>query len=281
MKFFHIPFLILIFVTVCSFFIYRSGFKIKKEQFSKQDNFIYCIMVTGKTKCRNFFAKKSVDNFIEQTYPYKKLIILNHGDETVLEPSQQDHADLFEFKIDKSNMTLGDIRNVGLELVAPESYWTTWDDDDYRDKEYLEILYKHTNNGKRDLVAFTDRYEYNYNTDFFWQTTWLRGYPTCLVKLDKRFKFLSKDSMEDVHLFDHYKTYNKDIYVYENNDPKLYLRLVHTENTSLWIDKNKDEHRLKKGASLYENTVDYETSKYYTTFLSLYYKEGLTCMRNS
>lgn len=275
MKFFYLGILILINLILLTYILFISNEKHSDESFDQKH--IYCIMVTGKSHCRYNLAKKSVQNFKEQTYPLKKLIILNHGDQKIISEKQEN---IFEFVIDKSNMTLGDIRNIGLNLVEPESYWTTWDDDDYRDPEYLSYLYKNSENGKYDIVAFSNRYEYNFNNGFFWKTMWLRGFPACLVKLDKRFQFLSKDTMEDVKLFETYAKLQKKIKVIKDNDPKIYMRIVHTDNTSTWINYKKNENNMIKSDTLNEFAVDEKTKNHYISFLSSYYKEGLLCMKN-
>ena len=38
---------------------------------------IYCILITGKNKCRTYMAYCSIANFLEQSYSRKKLIIIN------------------------------------------------------------------------------------------------------------------------------------------------------------------------------------------------------------
>ena len=199
---------------------------------------VYCIMITGKDRSRICFAKKSVNNFLNQDYKYKKLVIINHSQLPVThDPSSNN---VFEFHVPREGNTLGDLRNIALQLVPIDAIWTLWDDDDYRSPNYLSFLYQNMVSSRSDVVLFTRRYECNYNTKFVWEMEIPSGFVIVFAKQDLRVKYLQKDSMEDVKLIDDFKKLGKKINVI-TNDPSIYIRLVHTNNTSLYVNKHKTE----------------------------------------
>lgn len=202
---------------------------------------VTCLMVTGKDSERITLARASVKNFIDQTYPFKKLIIVNHHPtrKVLADDYRQWPKDVFEFKVDKKadRLTLGDIRNISLELVAHDACWTTWDDDDWRAPNYLSTLINYMGQTGAIAVVFQNRLEYNKNTGFIWGVSKTMGFPTVMGKFDRRIQYLSKDTLEDVHIIENYKSLGKVSAL--NNDPKLYIRLVHENNTSTYVDPEK------------------------------------------
>jgi hypothetical protein len=198
-------------------------------------------MITGKDDARICYARKAVDHFLEQDYKYKKLIIINHHPEKSVNTAPSTPA-VFEFRVPKQGNTLGDLRNIALQLVPIDGIWTVWDDDDYRETQYLSTLYDKLISSGSDVVVFTNRYECNYKNKFVWEMQLRTGFVLVFAKQDLRFRYMSKDSMEDTHILDHFRQLGKKIHVYENTDnPMLYIRLVHSNNTSLYVDKEKKE----------------------------------------
>lgn len=258
------------------------------------DQDIYCILITGKSKCRTYMAYCSIANFLEQSYARKKLIIINHGkiplikrDTTLQHEIDLDIKDfpvvnnIYEFMIDKHNgITLGDLRNIALELVPPDALWTTWDDDDYRHKNYLKILKNVMDDNNADTVVFTRRYEFNNVSSFVWEMNLKSGFVFVLSRKDKRIKYKSKDTMEDTDIINLCRKYGK-IHIFDNK-PSLYIRMVHGNNTSLYV--NNDKSRIippqRKGLNYIEKDVSEYVQNDISIFMSRYYKKGLICMRN-
>jgi len=200
------------------------------------DGPIYCIMVTGKDSDRIRLARKAIKNFLEQTYQNKVLVIVNHHEsESVI--NQESLQNVFEFHVSKEGHTLGDLRNIALQLVAHNACWTTWDDDDYRHPQYLEVLstYKTDNN----VVAISNRLEYNSNNKTSWVGFKRNGFVFFLASFDNRVQYLSKDTMEDVNILIDFENLGYTIKVIDN-DPKLYVRIVHANNTSLYVKPTRD-----------------------------------------
>lgn len=227
-----------------------------------EPKWVYCIMITGKDDARMCFARKSVQHFLQQDYPYKKLLIINHHPhEKVLKDNDNDI--MFELKVPKENNSLGDLRNIALQLVPIDSIWTVWDDDDYRIPSYLSILYNQMYASGADVVLFTRRYECNYNTSFVWEMELKTGFVFVFAKQDLRLRYMSKDSMEDTNIISDFKKLKKKIHIFEN-DPNFYIRLVHSNNTSLYINKEKTEViKMTNYQSAYiEKEVGIDDSKY-------------------
>ena len=155
-----------------------------------------------------------------------------------------------EFKVSKTQNTLGDLRNIALQLVPIDSIWTVWDDDDYRSPDYLSILYNQMKQTNADVVLFTNRYEYNKNTQFVWEMQLTTGFVTVFAKQDMRIRYLQTDSMEDINLIEDFRKLKKKIHIYQN-DPMMYIRLVHTNNTSKYVNKEKKNVRNFNSQSTY------------------------------
>lgn len=197
---------------------------------------IYCIMITGKDAKRISFAKKSVQNFLDQTYSEKVLVIINHHDQLNVLPDNQ-YSNLFEFKIRKQGLSLGQLRNIALQMVAINACWTTWDDDDYRHPTYLTYLASFKTDG--NTVAISNRFEYNKNNGVSWVSKKTDGFVLFLASFDNRIKYTDKDTMEDMDILNDFREFRYVVKVM-NNNPKLYVRLVHTNNTSLYVKPSRN-----------------------------------------
>lgn len=212
---------------------YRESFKMNIDEPK-----ITCIMITGKDQARTALARSSVQNFLQQTYTSKQLLILNHGTEPVLQPAKNGNDGVFEFMIQKNTLTLGDLRNIALQMVSLRGLWTTWDDDDWRSPHYLEALQTERIATNTDVLCLSKRIDYNSNTGFLWMAHRKPGFVLFLAPVDSHIQYLSRDSMEDVSIIDEYKKRGYKVGVFDN-DPLLYIRLVHTNNTSQWVNPHK------------------------------------------
>jgi hypothetical protein len=232
---------------------------------------IYCIMITGKSKCRNDFAQRAVSNFTEQSYPNKYLIIINHGHHSVL---NENIKNINEITINKGTLTLGALRNRALTHVPSNALWTVWDDDDYRVPDYLTFLYTHLKTF--DAVCFTRRIEYNYNSGLVWGAELKSGFVTLLARKDPLTQYLDVDTMEDTELI---SSFTKTVVVQDNN-PEIYIRVVHKDNTSLYAHREKYEiYKTLPNANYVEFNVDNATAQNVKHFMRKYYKEPFECMK--
>lgn len=277
---------ILILTTIAIYYIYyKSNQKSKKqttETFKHNYTPIHCIMITGKNKCRLELARKSVQNFKEQSYPNKYMLILNHGDTPVLTTPDLNIKEVV-FKKEKG-MSLGYLRNVALSYIPEGHIWTTWDDDDYRNPKYLDILHKEMLLHNATTILFTHRLECNINTHFVWSGYMRTGYVTLLSikkKQDDHLYSADKDTMEDLDLKKKLVNNGHTFHVMQFNNPKMYIRMVHNNNTSLYVNKHKTDIRDTAGDTYIEFNVNKELQKDVLAFFLEYYKKGIQCMKLS
>lgn len=215
---------------------------------------IYCIMITGKDDKRITYAKKSIENFVQQDYKNKHMIIINHHPQkTSVVSGGIDNV--YEFHVDKhDDMTLGGLRNVALQFVPIDGYWITWDDDDYRCPSFLSMLAKLKT--PSNLVAITNRLEYNMNNGASWTGTHAKGFVVFLASVDHRVYYSNKDSMEDVDIISDYRGHGYAI-VLHNNPARSFVRVIHNNNTSLHV--RADRSWLMKGdgySEVYTNAAE-------------------------
>lgn len=223
---------------------------------------INCLMITGKDDDRYKFVNISILNFKKQTYQNKKLLILNHGNKKL----NINDKNIIEININNSFITLGDMRNYALTLVPYNSLWITWDDDDWRSDNYLEILYNELYNGNYDAVFIKNRIDYNLNNLFSYECSFKNGMPIFLSKKIENINYLSLNSLEDVNLQDNLKNKKIKIKIIDN-DPKLYIRTLHTNNTSLYVDNNKKDIVNYADQSNYKEYNINKTNKEYSDLI--------------
>ncbi len=221
---------------------------------------IYCVMMTGKNEDRYKFVDIAVKNFNQQTYTNKFLVIINHGHRS-LNLSQDN---IFEVMFDKRYLTLGDMRNYSIDLIPFDALWTIWDDDDWRHSKYLEILYKTLQKTKSDVVFIKNRLDFNMNNNFVYRCKFDKGMPFFLAKKTEVVRYLPKDSLEDIRLFNDFELNEKKIHLLDN-DPRLYIRTLHITNTSLYVDNSKNSIIRYGPESKYHEYDAVEKEKQYAT----------------
>lgn len=231
---------------------------------------IYCILTTGKDKDRYKFVDIAIENFNQQTYHSKVLLIINHGEISLKEKETEN---IVEFHFSKEKMNLGDMRNYSLDLIPKNALWTIWDDDDWRHPRYLELLEKNLRLTNSDVILFKNRLEYNLNNGFIYRSKFDKGMPFILAKQTQIVKYLSRDSLEDIRLLNDFELYNKKIKIIEN-DPRWYIRTIHGKNTSLYVNNQKDSVVLYSAESLYhEFDATEKEIKYAQKIIQTYFKD--------
>ena len=258
---------IVLFVTL----IYSSVFNLKKPQpcdlESNNGKYydVYCLMVTGYTPQRVSYAKKSVTNFLKQNYEHKHMIILNQSSENILESIHSNRIVEIKVAVDK----LGILRNKSVDMVPINAVWTTWDDDDYRHPEYLTTFMQEFRNQNVDFVMFQNRLEYNIRSDYKFKIK-LKSGTMIFFSKDKSLKYDPVESMEDQALKK--SAIGKLRCKIINNDPKLYIRLIHDNNTSLYVNENKDSLRdTSKHVDYFESQPTPDEIEYMNKIISFYY----------
>ena len=234
-------------------------------------------MITGKDACREQFARVAIQNFENQTYPrqQRRLLIINHGSYSLIAPNahRNPNANIYEFHVNKSKDTsLGKLRNIALELVPFNSYWITWDDDDYQSPNFLETFNNARIKHNVDCVFVQNRIEHNINTHYTWQMTLKSGFVFALLPKDARFQYEDVNSMEDLKLPTFYKSNYSHTIV--DNDPKIYVRFVHKANTSLYVNPKKDNVQSTPILSNYiESSASTDNIEYTDKIISSFYKQ--------
>lgn len=235
-------------------------------QFS-DSNTVYCLMVTGHNEQRYAYAKISIKNFHFQTYTNKKLIIINQNPKPLI---TREHKNILEVFIDKTDKSLGALRNISLSFVPPNAYWTPWDDDDWRHPNYISIMMKKMLNKNVQFLMYQNRLEMNHKNNFCFKTKIISGTMQFFAKNNPYLKYEDINVLEDVKL-KKFALNNLKTYVYDN-DPSLYIRTIHDENTSNYVNNEKTEIRdTKHHKEYFENEVEKEEREYAEKILSTYY----------
>lgn len=236
---------------------------------------IYCIMVTSDARTR--FVPIGIRNFLMQSIKKKYLVIINNSekDESKLAKNISGN-NIFEFHIPKkkNQLSLGDLRNIALEFVPQGALWTTWDDDDWRAPNYLEKLRGVMDTKKVDIVFLKNRLEYNMNNGFSYRSEFKQAkMPFFLATKVNEFRYLLRDSLEDVNVAADYRGIGKKIYLW-NNDPAMYLRNIHGTNSSVYVDNEKQNILNYASSSHYhEFDVTKEQQRYIQYIISEYFQD--------
>lgn len=205
---------------------------------------IYCLMISGKNDLRRRFAKVAIENFYTQDYSNKFMVIINEGNVSLFDENIQKYNKIknrvIEVMINKKQLklTLGDLRNISLQFVPINAIWTTWDDDDWRRRDYLSIMGKELIKSNMKYLMYKHRIDHNFNTNMSYKITLENGTFIFFAWKDPFLKYDSLEKKEDVVVKNYILTNNNKLMLYDN-DPRLYIRFVHKDNTSVFVDKSK------------------------------------------
>lgn len=212
---------------------------------------VYCLLITGKDTKRIAYSRLiGVKNFYVQTYPHKTLIIVNHGTEPVL---LQPHENVYEMRVEKGDMTLGDLRNLSLDLVPMNGVFCIFDDDDWRSPDYLSIMIDALISSKSVAVFLKNRLEYNLQKHYCFVSHFEQGNTHILGYKIERLRYTSKDTLEDTNLQYDLKSFGKKFLALDN-DPKMYLRIIHDNNTSPHARMNPESITVYSKDSYYKES---------------------------
>jgi hypothetical protein len=115
-----------------------------------------------------------------------------------------------------------------------------------------------------------NRIEYNLNNSFAYKSTLKTGFMTFFSKYDKNLRYDDVSTSEDVRVKE-YATKNMR-YVTYDNDAKLYIRLVHNDNTSVYVDgKKKDVRDTSKNKVYFETELYKKERDFVDNIISKYY----------
>jgi hypothetical protein len=226
-------------------------------------------MVTGFNDDRIRFAKASLENFFQQSYVNKKIIIINQSNEHVFSKEKK-HQNVIEMMVRKTD--LGILRNLALELVPPNAIWTTWDDDDWRSSTYLEILEKElSRDPTKKVLMYTNRLEHNVLTNFTWRVKIPSGSYIFFMYNNPSIKYENIANKEDAIIK---KTVSQNMHetvIFDNPEYAMYVRFVHGNNTSVYVDSTKNNLMKYKNNSLIETDSTREEKKYVNVVKKMFY----------
>lgn len=203
-----------------------------------EEEYIYCIMVTGKNDDRLKYARKACINFVNQTFNKKVLLVFNHNNKILNLHDEFKSENIIEYQFDNKIYNLGEIKNIALDMIPESSLWTIWDDDDYRSLDFLTTLYNTLKIENAFACTITRRVDYNIITKFGYEATKQDGFVTILSRNKKNIRYLEKTTMEDLSLIKDIQKNGRLVLI--KNHPLLYIRLIHSSNTSLYVKSNKN-----------------------------------------
>jgi hypothetical protein len=182
---------------------------------------VTAVMITGKSQARNPLAREAVRCFVEQTYPPRELLILNDGEEAI----GVEAGNIREIRIEKvATRTLGDLRNLALELAYGD--WVIqWDDDDWYGPERIEAQMRVRRPGAAVLLGDIIHYSLHRHSGF--RADWASGFPgSILHERNGTVRYPSLSRGEDIV----FQRQFRKITVVRSERP-LYIYRHHAQNT--------------------------------------------------
>jgi glycosyltransferase involved in cell wall biosynthesis len=218
-----------------------------------QKGLVSCICVTGNNLS---FLKRAVDCFLHQTYKKKELIIVyedNNPDARDFLSDLQHSRMITAYEVSTSpKLTLGDLRNFGIEKSGGE-FFCQWDDDDWYHNKRIEYQVKTQKQSYKDSVLLSNWIMYDaINEEAYLSETRLwEG--TILCRKTVFFnvgKYPGLSIEEDTGFV---KKLFRDNLMYPLIMPTLYIYTVHGKNTwpkSHFEEIFKKSQKLSAAASL-------------------------------
>ncbi len=137
---------------------------------------ISCLLVTAKNRFQ--FLRKSIQCYLDQTYPNKELVIVNEGP-----TSYQKEIEDYVLKINRLDIrliwlngdySLGSLRNISMG-VADGEYFCQWDDDDFCLPNRLMCQYIYLTKFPDAKTCFlADQLQYFFNSQELYWNDWKR-----------------------------------------------------------------------------------------------------------
>lgn len=246
----HLFVILIIFIVASICLLIKCWFTIEQ---GLNKHKVYGVMVTGKTPDRiEQYAKHSILQFFENDGNNDLelcMIVVNHSNVPV-KPLLPGHVAyrVFEYMLHPKALSLGEMRNLALTFVPYGEIWVTWDDDDWRHPDFLSGMLISLYKTDSDAIAFCNRYEYNKNNDFSFRMQLKSGFPLMMCRSNPLIRYSDKPTMEDLNFPQKLQRLGLDVAVLTQNPPQWYIRLIHEDNTSLYVDKDKRTARQLTGS---------------------------------
>ncbi len=202
---------------------------------------ISCVMVTAD---RHSLCRRAVKSYSAQTWPNKELVVLDNG----ARPMDELLADVPYGEIRYSRIeqntetTIGELRNISLEMVRGDIVIPQWDDDDWSAPERLERQFAALSVNEADAVTLYATLMHVNETEYFDHPFYglLDGGvpPTIMHIRDDEVRFPELRRTSDTTYKNVWRSRNYHIMPME--DAHLHLRYFHGEN--LW----EQDHFLRR-----------------------------------
>lgn len=204
-----------------------SELRINIMEANLKRSLVSALMLTGKCPEREPMARVAVRCFLNQTWPNKQLVIINHGPYTLATGDPR----IKEIKVVKNeDVTLGDMRNRSIDESDGE-WLIQWDDDDWHHPARMEIQMEHA---RMDcLVTFLWQIRLNLlNETAFYDKMDGGQHMSILFNRKITYRYLPLEIREDTE----FKRNFKQVEAIDNSvlnphcDPLMYIRTFHGRN---------------------------------------------------
>lgn len=218
---------------------------------SKKSETIYAVMITGKDSYHKHLAERSIQSFLEQTYPNKHLFIINDGEYSL---GYLKSNLITEVKLNKK-CVLGRLRNIGINEIPQNGIYLQWDDDDWHHPDLMEKQYRYMKNQRADGCFLESQIIYCFNTNAAWISSRKSGIEGTIMCRRRRDVFYPERAKSEDSIF--FREYAKKYRLVRWNNPShYYLRFVHGHNT--WDENHFGIKKYKKDLwAISQTAIDY------------------------
>ncbi len=191
---------------------------------------VHAMMITGKCPERVPLARVAAECFLRQTYPDRRLLIVNHGAEPLRIQVRTNPGDVYvgcdEVMVTRTELpTLGDLRNRALDLCM-QGLVCTWDDDDWMADDYMATMVSAYRHGHLVVMQRQLRHDLVNNTSYVKRAS--DGHNgQVLYDAGTPYRYPELDRHEDSHFANHFGARRVMLW----NDPAVYIRMCHGHNT--------------------------------------------------
>lgn len=209
------------------------------------------------TRNRVKYLKRSIIDFLNQTYPNKQLVIV-YDDDDISTCNFLDTINNENIKKIKmyTKYKLGILRNISIEN-ADGDYFIQWDDDDEYHPMRMEIQYKalsEHNFQKACCLSSWIIYDMNTKKYYLSDNGFWQGSVICPMYLAKKYKYSDKSKGEDEDFIRQLIDNDK---IFTICAPELYLYRLHDRNT---YDRKHGKTLILRGKVLEDYIFDKNNS---------------------
>lgn len=201
---------------------------------------ISCLTIT---KNRLTLLKRSIKNFLDQTYSNKELIIINEGSKDYklkvdsFLNKLNNSCKIVHKKVHSDNYVLGELRNKSIDMSNGD-YLLTWDDDDLSSNDRIEKQFELMGNYDASVLANFNVYSTHSNKCYECHSMYGHHGTLMWKKSDVRFSSMKKGEDTDfIRKLNNCKSDRTDLIFKKGvkillNHPRLFEYNYHHENTS-------------------------------------------------